>query len=259
MSDYSNYSILEEAEPVRVPIWREVMWPAEWLLLRASPTYYGIGVPKGDGSQAVVVIPGFMGSDLYLTEFRFWLRRMGYKAYQSRIGRNADCLNISGERVTKTVTKAYERTGRKVHLIGHSLGGLLARGVARMHPEMVASVVVLGSPFRAIRAHPLVLTVGDFIRSTIHSRHSTDQVKADCFTGHCSCTYVQALHHDLPDEVAQRAIYTRTDGVVDWQYCVNDDPETDIEVKGTHVGLAFHAGVYGHIARFYDELNKSSD
>jgi len=61
---------------------------------------------------------------------------------------------------------------------------------------------------------------------------------------------VSALAEEFPASVRQQAIYTKTDGVVDWRCCINDDPETDIEVPGTHVGLAFNPQVYKHIAHF---------
>jgi len=66
------YSVEEDREPVALPMWREALVGAEWLGLRASPVYYGLGVPRGKG-QAVIVIPGFLGSDLYLRELHGWL------------------------------------------------------------------------------------------------------------------------------------------------------------------------------------------
>ena len=68
----------------------------------------------------------------------------------------------------------------------------------------------------------------------------------DCYTGRCGCDSVRALQ-TLPP-VPQIAIYTRSDGIVDWRACVNDDRETDFEVSGTHVGLVFNPAVYGLIA-----------
>ena len=135
MVEYSRYSLTEEAEPVRVPLWRELLVGVDMARLRLAPVYYGRGgVQHGDGS-AVISIPGFMGSDLYLTEFRFWLRRIGYRAYASRIGRNVSCLQKSGDTLLATVEQAYRQTGRRVHLVGHSLGGLLraaSRGCHRI-------------------------------------------------------------------------------------------------------------------------------
>jgi hypothetical protein len=56
------------------------------------------------------------------------------------------------------------------------------------------------------------------------------------------------LKRDLPNTMLQTAIYTKTDGVVDWQYCITDDPTRDFEVPGTHIGLAFNPTVYDIIA-----------
>ncbi len=134
MAKYSRYSLIQEAEPVSVPLWREVLLGVDMARLRVSPVYYGIGVKRGDGSP-VVTVPGFMGSDLYQSEFRFWLRRIGYRPYASRIGRNVSCLQQSGEKLVATIEKAHQQTGRRVHVIGHSLGGLLSRSVCSLRPN----------------------------------------------------------------------------------------------------------------------------
>ena len=80
--------IRKDYEAVPLPIGLELLAGVEMLYLRMLPVYWGFGVPRGDGS-AVVVIPGFMLTDLYLTEFRIWLRRIGYQPYSSGIGVNA--------------------------------------------------------------------------------------------------------------------------------------------------------------------------
>lgn len=96
-------------------------------MLHASPVYWGLGVPHGDGS-AVIIIPGFLGTDLYLMELHAWLKRIGYRPYFSGIGVNAECPNLLIQRrLNQTIKKALKDTGRKIHLIGHSLGGVIAR------------------------------------------------------------------------------------------------------------------------------------
>ena len=67
----------QDERPAGVPIWRETLAGLDWLSLRASPIFYGWGVKRGDGAP-VVVVPGFLGSDLYLLELRCWLGRIGY-------------------------------------------------------------------------------------------------------------------------------------------------------------------------------------
>src|SRR4051794_13181001 len=121
----SSYTFHRDQKPAERPLWREYLVGLEWAALRASPVYYGLGVPRGDNS-AVIAIPGFMGTDLYLRELHWWLGRMGYRSYLSEIGRNADCLDLLVDRLLDRIAKAHAETGRAVHLIGHSLGGMLA-------------------------------------------------------------------------------------------------------------------------------------
>jgi triacylglycerol lipase len=134
-----------------------------------------------------------------------------------------------------------------VHLVGHSLGGILSRSVAARQPERVASVTALGSPFRGIRSHPLVLAASHRVRERIRALDTHNERPA-CFTGYCGCEAVSALRPDFPASVRQTAIYTKTDGVVDWRFCVTGDAASDFEVKGTHVGLVFNHEVYRLIA-----------
>jgi pimeloyl-ACP methyl ester carboxylesterase len=229
-------------------LWQEALFGVEVLLLHASPAYYGAGVPAGDGS-GVVVIPGFLGTDLYLMEMYAWLARLGYKAYFSGIGLNAACPNLLiKRRLNETIDRARAETGRKIHLIGHSLGGMIARSVAGQRPDDIASVIALGSPFRGTVVHSRVLRATELVRLHILDKHGPG-VLPDCYTGRCTCNFLESLRRQMPDSVAATAIYTRSDGVVDWQYCVTGDPEVDIEVPGTHMGLAFNPTVYDIIAR----------
>ena len=206
----------------------------------------GFGVPKGDGAP-VVVVPGFLGSDIYLYELYWWLARIGYKPYFSNIGWNANCLNVLAEKLTETIKQAHAETGRKVHLIGHSLGGILSRSVAAQNPDLIASVTTLASPFRGVRSHPQVLRMSEQIRRRIFLKIDKTE-HPQCFTGFCDCPAVTVLQNSLPDEIRQTAIYTKTDGIVDWQSCVLRDAEKDFEVTGTHIGLAFNFQVYKTIA-----------
>ncbi len=232
-----------------LPLWREAFLGIDWLALRASPVYRGIGVPRGDGA-AVVLIPGFMGSDQYLGDLHTWLRRIGYHPYMSGIGRNAECPNVLAGRLLDTAQQAFADSGRRVHLIGHSLGGVLARGVAVRSPKLVASVTTMASPFRGVRVHPFVLQTAYLVRGRILTRRNGPPVLPDCYSGHCGCGFLDDLRSDFPPSVRQLAIYTRSDGVVDWHVCINEDPDTDVEVPGTHVGLAFNPQVYRQIAAF---------
>jgi triacylglycerol lipase len=226
----------------------------DWLALRMSPVYRGVGVPHGDGS-AVVLIPGFLSSDRYLGDMFSWLRRIGYQPYMSGMGRNAECPHILCARLTETVSSAYLETRRKVHLIGHSLGGTLARSIGVRQPHLVASVVTMASPLRAVRAHPMVLSAAAFVRRRIFSRR---KVEPGCYTGSCSCGFLNSLRRPLARSITHAAIYTKADGIIDWRCCINDDPETDIEVRGTHLGLMFNPQVYRHVANILASAGERS-
>ncbi len=235
-------------ESVSLPIWQELMVGVEMLYLRISPVYWGWGVPHGDGS-AVVVVPGFMGTDHYLAPFRDWLHRIGYKPWYSNIGFNAECPNLLLEyHLLKTIEQAYEATGKKVHLIGHSLGGMMARAAAVQARERIASVITLAAPFKGVRIHPSLFRTVEVVRRQILERHG-DGVLPNCYTGKCTCDFLQGLIKKFPRGVRQTAIYTKTDGIVDWQVCVTGDPAVDFEVSATHLGMVFSPIVYDLVAR----------
>ncbi len=70
-----------------------------------------------------------------------------------------------------------------------------------------------------------------------------------CYTGRCTCDFLVLLRRKMPASVRQTAIYTGTDGIADWRYCMTGNPENDFQVPGTHIGLAFTAAVYAIIAK----------
>jgi pimeloyl-ACP methyl ester carboxylesterase len=219
----------------------------EMTYLRLSPVYWGWGIPKGNGA-AVVVVPAFLGTDLYLTEFRAWLRRIGYQSYESRIGRNADCPNLLIRlHLRETIEKAYKATGRKVHLVGHSLGGLIARAAAAQMPDRVASVISMGAPLCGVMLHPSVLRVAEMVRRRILKRNG-QAVLPDCYTTACTCAFLQSCVTSVPKSVLQTAIYSKADGVLDWRSSKTGDPAIDFEVSATHIGMAFNPLVYRLVA-----------
>ena len=241
-------TVRKDYEAVSLPIWLELLAGVEMLYLRLSPVYWGYGVPRGDGS-GVVVVPGFLLTDLYLTEFRAWLRRIGYRPYGSGIGINAECPNLLIKRhLIDTVETAYAETGKKIHIVGHSLGGVLARAVASQMPDRVASVITLGAPFRGVSVHPMILRAVNLVRGQIHERNSEEVLPA-CYTGACTCNFLESLVLKLPRSVRRTAVYTKTDGIVDWKVCKTGHRANDFEVPGSHIGLVFNTAVYDLVAR----------
>jgi hypothetical protein len=93
-----------------------------------------------------------------------------------------------------------------------------------------------------------VLAAADAVRKRILEEQGP-KVMPTCYTGHCTCDFLSSLRRTMPESVMETAIYTRTDGIVDWRYCRTGDSETDFEVPGTHIGLAFNSSAYAIMAR----------
>jgi len=240
-------NLREDEAEADIAIWKEALFAVELLLLHASPIYYGLGIPHGNGS-GVVIIPGFLGSDHYLAQLRFWIGRIGYAPYFSGIALNAECPNILiRNSLNDSINRALHETGRKIHLIGHSLGGVMARSIAAQRPDDIASVITMASPFRGTIAHRSILRAAETVRRRILKHHGTD-VLPHCYTARCTCNFLESLRHRVPASVLETAIYTLDDGVVDSRYCRTGNSEKDFCVPGTHLGLAFNASVYKIIA-----------
>jgi triacylglycerol lipase len=227
--------------------WHESLFGVDLLMLHAAPVYWGVGVPHGDGS-AVIMIPGFMHSDVYLIVMYAWLQRIGYSPYYSGIDLNAECPNLLiKNQLSPLVDEARRETGKKVHLIGHSLGGVIARSLATQRPDAVSSLITLGSPFSGAVVHRSILRETEVVRRFIQSQHG-DSVPPECYTERCKCDFMRSLRRGIPPRVSQTAIFTRNDGILDWRRCRTGDSEIDVEVGGTHAGLAFNTSVYKIIA-----------
>jgi predicted alpha/beta hydrolase family esterase len=235
-------------EPTYTPLWREALWPTELIQLYCSPVFWGRGVEHGSG-QSVIVIPGFLANDIIMLPMRQWLNRIGYKSHAANILWNTDCPNKTADTLARQVAVIRRKTGRKVMLIGHSLGGMLAKSVVQKIPEFIDRVVTVGSPFRDIvQAHPSVVSVWDYLKVG-QGRLVGRNLHASCGTGYCMCDFVRHMIQPQQISVPQFAVYSRNDGVVGWQSCAEEDPALNTEVnKASHLGLAFQVDSYRAIA-----------
>ena len=181
-------------------------------------------VPKGDG-HPVLVLPGLIGSDNSTRVMRAFLKRLGYYAHAWRLGRNWGPTDHIIDGLGERFAALSEEHGRKLSLIGHSLGGIYARELARRAPQRVRQVITLGSPVRWRRDSQS--TAAPLYRSLrgIHSERARGARPLD-------------IDH-VPEGVPLTAIVTRTDGVVDWNSCSLDPGSLRecIVVRGSHSGL----------------------
>lgn len=174
-------------------------------------------VPAGDG-HTVLVFPGFLTGDWATKELIAWLRVIGYDARGWGPGMNWGPTEPAIKRCETLLDEAAERSGRKVTLIGRSLGGLYARELAKDAPEKVERVVTLGTPLRFPIATPLS-PFADALSANFDRRFVARQ--AD-------------LLRNPPVPVT--AIYSRKDGIVPWQSCLLDESAMaeNIEVDSPH-------------------------
>lgn len=188
---------------------------------------------QGDG-HPVMIIPGFMGSERSTGMLRSFLKDRGYVVYDWGLGRNVgkvEDLIVLLERVEAI----HKKTGQTVSLIGWSLGGVYARQIAKQKPHLIRQVITLGSPFRNLTKPNNIewfyslITLGKKAKDT----H-------------------EVLLNDFPRPapVPTTAIYSKEDGIVHWDTCMEDEDELhqNIQVRGSHCGLGANPSVFSIIA-----------
>jgi pimeloyl-ACP methyl ester carboxylesterase len=189
--------------------------------------------PRGDG-HPVLTLPGFLASDLSMAPMRRYLGELGYDSYAWKMGRNIGGVSRMRASLRDRLAEIYENSGRKVSLVGWSLGGVYARDLALQAPDMVRYVMTLASPFtndiRATNATRLYEALsGEAVEDNSELR--------------------TAIAGDLP--VPTTSIYSRTDGVVNWRTCLVRPSEAaeNIEVYlASHIGLGVNAAALWALA-----------
>jgi len=178
--------------------------------------------PRGDG-HGVLVLPGLMASDASTAVLRLFLRRLGYQVRGWNLGRNLGPTDQVLDGLPRQLSALTAETGRPASVIGWSLGGIYARELARRHSEQVRQVITLASPFaltdpRQSRADGAYQRHGYL--------HAAGRVPA-------------REQMARPIGVPSTAVYSRRDGIVSWQACV--EPETalheNVEVRCGHLGF----------------------
>jgi pimeloyl-ACP methyl ester carboxylesterase len=223
------------------PIWRETLFPLEFRALLRHPLF--AEAPQARRPRPVMLIPGFLTGDAQLAALGSWLRRCGHTTHRSGIRVNIDCAAAATGRLEQRLEKFVGLEGKRAVLVGQSRGGLFARVLAVRRPDLVRSVVTLGSPARNPYAvHPLVWGQGAAIASLaalgvpgLASRH--------CRSGVCCAGFMEDLHAPSPRGVEVLAVHSRSDGIVDWRACVDPAAE-NAEVRSTHCGMAVNVQVY---------------
>ena len=193
-------------------------------------------VPRGDG-HPVMVLPGFASTDCGTVLLRKYLSLLGYEVFPWNLGWNLDqhSAGENGEYVARRIEKIARKTGRKVSLVGWSLGGEIAREAARRDPGQVRQVITLASPFAG---NPRATSMAILYEVITGNRPSQPESRARYRCG----------HRPLP--VPSSAVFSKSDGAVAWQNCVSEtDAITEnIEVVSSHSGFSANPAVFYAVA-----------
>jgi pimeloyl-ACP methyl ester carboxylesterase len=210
------------------------------------------------GDPAVLLVPGFMAGDQSLRALARWLHRRGSRTTGAGILLNTDCAERALDGIESRLRRLAERAGSRVVLIGQSRGGELARAAAVRNADLVSTVVMLGSPV----LHPL--SVGPAVLGAVRSIARLGDLgvpgmlSSDCGDGPCCAAFRADLMAPLPPTVRAVAIYSRSDGIVAWEACL--DPWAEhIEVESSHGGMSVNLDVYRVLARILDEEEEEEE
>jgi triacylglycerol lipase len=197
-------------------------------------------------SDPVVLVPGFLAGDGTLRFMARSLRREGFRTYRSHIRANLRCTLDAAAQLEGRLESIAQRRGGRVQIVGHSLGGMLARGLAVRRPDLVSSVVTLGSPMLAPGAHHASLARSLDVLVRLSRAGVPGLMTADCVAGACARQSFEESRRPIPPTVAFTTIYSRRDGIVDWRACI-DPLAQAVEVSTSHIGMAIDPRVIDHV------------
>src|SRR4051794_37642171 len=231
---------------LQIPIWKESRWALEHAALRRDPVLRGEGVPHGDGAP-VMLVPGFLASDVSLGLMASWLRRIGYQPTRAQMRANVDCAERALGRLEDLLVAKHERAGRKVAVVGQSRGGAFARMLAVRRPDLVSGIVTLGSPLTdQLSVHPFVRG-GVFGVGLLRTLGVPGLFPRSCMSGECCAGAREDATAKFPGKVGFVSVYSKSDGIVGWHCCLAPHAE-HVEVDASHIGMSVHADAYRAIA-----------
>jgi pimeloyl-ACP methyl ester carboxylesterase len=208
--------------------------PLAWPALRRAP--------RGDG-HPVLLLPGFLANDATLLVLKLYLRSRGHDVHTWGQGWNTGLHHGDVQTLLRRVRDLHRHSGRRVSLVGWSLGGVFALLAAREASECVRALVTLGSPISpdpsGSQATPIVRHLYRLIAHPLGPNGHLQQPDMQWYRA-----------HERPP-VPMSCLYSLSDGVVPPQEATlhgNPAMHENIRVRGSHVGMAFHGPVLGIVA-----------
>ncbi|PZU44457.1 MAG: alpha/beta hydrolase [Arsenicicoccus sp.] len=188
--------------------------------------------PRGE-PHPVVVLPGWLASDVSTRTLRTWLGRLGYPTVGWDLGRNHGPRPEVVDGIRVLVQRLADEHGGPVSIVGQSLGGVFARRLAERSPRLVRQVVSLGSPFAGVPSRPRRAPGRDGMVGEYRRLRAVQEVRP-----------ARAL------PVPSTSVYSRWDGVVDWRTCLQEEgPRSEnVAVHASHLGMGVDPAVLWIVA-----------
>jgi pimeloyl-ACP methyl ester carboxylesterase len=241
---------LDVPRSVRPPIWREVLpdWRLVGTLHELAPSR------TSSSSRTVVIVPGFLATDVTSSVLASALRRSGHRVHRAGLGTTNGCSEILAARLLDRLEHCSARAdSRPLTLIGHSRGGQIAKVAATRRPDLVESVVTLGTPLTDqwgshLSLKLLIATLSELARRGVDVGGCRDR---GCPFGACSTGFTRDLVAAPAAHVDFTSIYSRRDGVVQWETCLHPAAR-HVEVRSSHLAMGVHPQVVREVLRALD-------
>jgi pimeloyl-ACP methyl ester carboxylesterase len=219
------------APPTRRDTLQELRLPLD--ALRWAPQWFGLPRGRAATSRTVMLLPGFGAGPRSLVALKRHLHRRGHAVSDWGLGRNTGRVPQLRDALRERVSTLVRASGGPVTLVGWSLGGYIARELAREHPELVRRIVTLGSP---VVGGPRYTATARWYASQGSDLEQIERVVKDRYA--------------KPLQTPVVAIYSKRDGVVAWQACIDRwSPHVrNVEVHESHFGMGFAPDVLRIVA-----------
>jgi triacylglycerol lipase len=241
------------ARSSRPPLWREARLGLEAAALLRDPVFRGAGLGDGRG-RPVLLVPGFMAGDASLGPMAGWLKRAGYRPARAGMVANVDCSGAALSRLEERLEQVVREQGKRAVVIGQSRGGAFAKVAAVRRPDLVCGIVTLGAPQMApLAVHPLVRLHLHAV-GALGSLGAPGLFRRSCLDGECCAEFWSELAGPMPAGVGFVAVYSKSDGIVDWRACLDPCADEQVEIAASHIGMAVNPAAWKAIASALDRF-----
>ncbi len=222
----------------------------EWRSTRDPDTW---PEPPQGNDRPAMLIPGFLAGDPSLTPMARWLKQGQWKLTKSGVNWNVNCTQATVEAIEARLESVVAETGQKALLIGQSRGGAMGKVIAVRRPDLVETLVTLGSPLNDhFDFHPRVW-FGIGVIGGLGELGFPGFISRECATGECCKETRIAYSRPFPSEVRFLSFFSRGDNIVRYQACLHGAAE-QVEIESSHLGMGLDSEVW---VRLSEELQST--